>query len=54
MEQLGVGEAMPREELWQAKWASPMVTAMTIHNQARKEGWSFHCLPASPGAHHIT
>jgi len=40
-ERLGVGNAMPREVLWCAEWASPVATATTIQNQAPKRGWSF-------------
>jgi len=35
-ERLGVGNAMPKEELWRAEWVSPVATATTIQNQAPK------------------
>ena len=53
-ERLGVGNAMPKEELWRAEWVSPVATATTIQNQAPKWGWSFRWVLVSPGAHHNT
>jgi len=53
-ERLGVGIAMPGEVLWHAEWASPVATAMTIHNQTPYRGCSFHCKLVSPGGHHNT
>ena len=41
-EQLGVSNAMPREVIWCAEWASAVATATTIQDQAPQLGWSFH------------
>jgi hypothetical protein len=40
MEQLGVGKATPREVLWRAERAAAMAIAMTIQDQAPKQGGS--------------
>jgi hypothetical protein len=53
-ERLGVGKAMPGEQLWRVEWVSPLATAMTIQNQAPQRGWSFCCVLVGTGAHHKT